>query len=77
MRRAQASGRLRTDFHPSDLTVVLLANCGVTTGTDPATALATSRRLVAHLLRAFGTGSCADVPVLPPPAPVSLDRRPG
>jgi AcrR family transcriptional regulator len=76
VRRAKASGKLRADFHPSDLTMVLLANCGATTGIDPATALTTSRRLVAHLLRAFRTGSPgADTP-LPPPAPLGLDQLP-
>ncbi|WP_328609824.1 TetR/AcrR family transcriptional regulator [Amycolatopsis sp. NBC_00345] len=76
VRRAKASGDLRADFHPSDLTMVLLANCGVTTSIDPATALATSRRLVAYFLRAFRAGSPDEDAPLPPPAPLGLDQLP-
>ncbi|MGW8378028.1 TetR/AcrR family transcriptional regulator [Streptomyces sp. ODS28] len=72
VRRAQESGALRRDFHPSDLTVLLLANGGLVaalSGTDDGSgpddgsaAEAASRRLVAYLLdsfradRADGTG---------------------
>jgi AcrR family transcriptional regulator len=76
VRRAKASGKLRADFHPSDLIVVLLANCGATTRIDPATALITSRRLVAHLLRAFRADSSEEDAPLPPPAPLGLDQLP-
>nr|BFE60626.1 TetR/AcrR family transcriptional regulator [Dactylosporangium thailandense] len=41
--RAQAAGRLRADFEPGDLLLILQANCGVTD----------SGRLVAYLLDAF------------------------
>ncbi|WP_426512466.1 hypothetical protein ACPPVO_18680 [Dactylosporangium sp. McL0621] len=41
--RAQAAGRLRADFVPDDLPLVLQANCGVTD----------SGRLAAYLLDAF------------------------
>jgi AcrR family transcriptional regulator len=76
VRRAKASGQLRADFHPHDLTLVLLANCGATARIDPATALTTSRRLVAHFLRAFRTGSSEEDTPLPPPAPLGLDQLP-
>lgn len=68
VRRAQAAGALRRDFHPSDLTVVLLANGSLATALpDPAAA---SRRLVAYLLDSFHT-SPAGAP-LPPPTGLGL-----
>lgn len=69
VRRAQASGALRADFHPSDLAVVLLAHCGLVTalpGDDAA-----SRRLVAYLLQSFR----ADTANEPLPAPTGLTLR--
>jgi AcrR family transcriptional regulator len=68
VQRAKDSGQLRADFSPHDLTLVLLANSGLT-GVPVEVAVAASQRLVAYLLEAFraGTGS------LPPPVPLSLD----
>jgi hypothetical protein len=68
VRRAKATGRLRADFHVSDLTLVLLANEGVVAAAGDAAA-ATSSRFVAHLVRSFDTGSSS---ALPPPAPVGF-----
>ncbi|GHC80624.1 TetR family transcriptional regulator [Nocardiopsis terrae] len=51
-RRAKAVGRLRPDFVRDDLTLVMMANSGITadSGED---ALAASRRLAAYLVQAF------------------------
>ncbi|AXK31377.1 TetR/AcrR family transcriptional regulator [Streptomyces armeniacus] len=73
-RRAQEAGRLRADFHPDDLTLVLMANDGITAeaaGSAEAAAAA-SRRLVAFLLRSFRATPSVPVPPLPPPAAVGL-----
>jgi AcrR family transcriptional regulator len=73
MRRAQASGALRSDFHPSDLVLVMLAHAGlVATLPDDEAA---SRRLVAYLLHAFRADTSGAR--LPPPAPLSLHTLPG
>lgn len=69
VRRAQAAGALRADFHPSDLAVVFAAHGGLVTAL-PADAAA-SRRLVAYLLEAFR----ADAANGPLPAPSSTDFR--
>ncbi|MFD5038282.1 TetR/AcrR family transcriptional regulator [Streptomyces sp. NPDC058378] len=70
VRRAKDAGGLRQDFEPSDITLLLLANCGVTTGADEEAATA-SRRLAAYLLHAFRADGAAP---LPPPAQLGLDR---
>ncbi|MGW9350636.1 DNA-binding transcriptional regulator, AcrR family [Nocardiopsis flavescens] len=70
IRRAQESGALRTDFHRTDLTLVLMAVEGIRADT-PQAAGAAARRLVAHLLRSFRADAAA-APPLPPPAPVGL-----
>ncbi|MGW0863366.1 TetR/AcrR family transcriptional regulator [Streptomyces sp. NPDC002611] len=72
VRRAQASGALRADFHPSDLAVVLLAHCGLVTAL-PGDGAA-SRRLVAYLLQSFRADT-ADEP-LPPPTALTLRSLP-
>ncbi|MEU0845843.1 helix-turn-helix domain-containing protein [Streptomyces sp. NPDC005962] len=72
VRRAQASGALRADFHPSDLAVVLLAHCGLVT-TLPGDGAA-SRRLVAYLLQSFRADT-ANEP-LPPPTALALRSLP-
>lgn len=72
VRRAQAAGRLRADFHRTDLTLVMMANCGLKHDSQAA-AQAASRRLVAHLLRAFATDGSGR---LPAPAPVGLYHLP-
>ncbi|MFE6411092.1 TetR/AcrR family transcriptional regulator [Streptomyces sp. NPDC057837] len=72
VRRAQASGALRADFHPSDLAVALVAHCGLVTALpDDAAA---SRRLVAYLLQSFRTGTAGEP--LPPPAALTLRSLP-
>ncbi|MGI5154372.1 TetR/AcrR family transcriptional regulator [Microbispora sp. CA-102843] len=71
-RRAKATGRLRADFSPDDLALLLMANCGVITGSAEE-AQAASRRLVAYLLSAFRAGP-ADP--LPPPARLTLHDVP-
>ncbi|MET0237082.1 MAG: helix-turn-helix domain-containing protein, partial [Kibdelosporangium sp.] len=52
IRRAKETGRLRADFVPADLALLMMANSGVATGSAEA-APAASRRLVAYLLSAF------------------------
>ena len=69
VRRAQAVGRLRRDFSPHDLALVLLATTG-TTATPPEVADAVSRRLLAYLLQAFAAQAPGEGarPLPPPPA---------
>lgn len=69
VQRAKDSGQLRADFSPHDLTLVLMANGGLT-GVPAETAVAASRRLCAYLLEAFREGTDE----LPPPVPLSLDH---
>jgi AcrR family transcriptional regulator len=68
VRRAQAAGQLRTDFHPSDITLVLLASSGLSTQTREA-AEAGVRRLLAYVFPALV--SATPTP-LPPPAALAL-----
>ncbi|WP_020501527.1 TetR/AcrR family transcriptional regulator [Sciscionella marina] len=68
MRRAKESGRLRPEFTRSDITLLLMANSGLT-AEEPEAAIAASHRLVAYLMQAFQTGSGEP---LPPPAPLGL-----
>jgi AcrR family transcriptional regulator len=72
VRRAQASGALRADFHPSDLAVALLAHCGLVTALPDDGAA--SRRLVAYLLRSFRTDPAGEP--LPPPSALTLRSFP-
>ncbi|WP_280872112.1 TetR/AcrR family transcriptional regulator [Streptomyces sp. MJP52] len=72
VRRAQASGALRADFHPSDLAVVLLAHCALVAALPDDGAA--SRRLVAYLLQSFRAGT-ANEP-LPPPTALTLRSLP-
>ncbi|MFI8438318.1 TetR/AcrR family transcriptional regulator [Streptomyces sp. NPDC079020] len=69
VRRAKDTGQLRKDFHPSDVTLLLLANNGVVRE-SPAASMAASRRLLAYFLQ-----SClpTDATPLPQPAPLRLD----
>ena len=72
VRRAQATGSLRPDFHPSDLGVVMLAHCGLVASLpDDAEA---SRRLVAYLLQSFRADAAREL--LPPPTTLTLDSLP-
>jgi len=61
VRRAQDAGALRRDFDPDDLWLVLLANNAVVAGRNrsPASAAASSRRLVGYLLDAFRADGAA------------------
>lgn len=72
VRRAQAAGALRPDFHPSDLGVIWLANDGLVAALpdDPAA----SRRLVAYLLESFRATPARGA--LPPPSPPQLEHLP-
>ncbi|MEU8760752.1 TetR/AcrR family transcriptional regulator [Streptomyces sp. NPDC048659] len=72
VRRAQAAGALRADFHPSDLAVVLLAHCALVAALPDDGAA--SRRLVAYLLQSFRADSAGGP--LPPPAALSLRDLP-
>jgi AcrR family transcriptional regulator len=69
VRRAQASGALRADFHPSDLVLALLAHSGLVAALPDDEAA--SRRLVAYLLQSF-RAEAADEPL---PAPSALTLR--
>lgn len=71
--RAKESGKLRTDFSATDLTMVLLANGGlVAAPREDARAL--SRRLVAYLLYAFGTETARDERPLPHASRMGIER---
>ncbi|MGW0788403.1 TetR/AcrR family transcriptional regulator [Streptomyces sp. NPDC002911] len=70
VRRAKDAGGLRQDFDMSDITLLLLANCGVMVGSG-GEAAAASRRLAAYLLQAFRAEPAA---ALPPPARLDLRR---
>ncbi|WP_229904374.1 TetR/AcrR family transcriptional regulator [Lentzea cavernae] len=74
VRRAQECGRLRQDFVVSDLVMMLLANGGLRTA-PPEHAADMSRRLVAYLLHAFGTGP--EEGPLPPASPLGLQHARG
>jgi AcrR family transcriptional regulator len=68
---AQATGRLRADFVPEDLAMLLMANVGVVDGTADA-APGTWRRFAAYMIQAFSTASRAPLP--PPPTPAAMYR---
>jgi len=71
IRRAKATGRLRKDFVPQDMILLLMANAGVVNATGTAAPDAW-RRLVAYLLQSFAATSAAPLPA--PPAPRSIYR---
>jgi AcrR family transcriptional regulator len=62
--RARAAGKLRADFVPQDVVLLLMANAGVVSATGDAAPRA-SRRLVAYLLQAFAAEHAQPLP--PPP----------
>lgn len=64
-RRAKDAGRLRPDFVRDDLTLVMMANRGITTATE-AQAMAASRRLSTYLIQAFEARS-GQAPLPPVP----------
>ncbi|GIG64694.1 TetR/AcrR family transcriptional regulator [Phytomonospora endophytica] len=68
--RAKATGRLRADFHPADIGLVLAAADGLRGG-SPAFSVAASRRLLAYLLQSFAAENAAP---LPPPAGIAVNR---
>ncbi|PSL05443.1 TetR family transcriptional regulator [Haloactinopolyspora alba] len=63
--RAKSAGRLRDDFAPEDIGMLLMANAGVVAATRDA-APDTWRRFVAYMLQAF-TAEGDAAPALPPP----------
>jgi AcrR family transcriptional regulator len=69
--KAKATGRLRADFSPEDLAMVLMANAGVITATGDA-APETWRRLVAYFLQAFAAEAAHPLP--DPPTPEQVHR---
>ena len=69
--RAKATGRLRPDFSPEDLAMVLMANAGVVNATGDA-APGTWRRLVAYFLQAFAAEVARPLP--DPPTPEEMHR---
>lgn len=72
VRRAQAAGVLRADFHPSDFAVALLSHCGLVTALPDDRAA--SRRLVAYLLQSFRAEAAHGA--LPAPSALSLRSLP-
>jgi hypothetical protein len=72
IRRAQAAGALRPDFHSSDLLVALLAHGGLVAALPEDHAA--SRRLVAYLLESFRARPVRGA--LPPPSTASLKALP-
>jgi len=71
IRAAQATGRLRADFVPEDLAMLLMANAGVLDGTAGA-APGSWRRFAAYMIQAFSAVSTAPLP--PPPTPAAMHR---
>jgi AcrR family transcriptional regulator len=65
VKNAKATGRLRADFSPQDLPMILMANAGVISGTRDAAPTA-CRRLVAYLLQACGAEHAQPLPAAPP-----------
>jgi len=63
--KAKATGRLRPEFRPQDLVMLLMANAGVVTSAVDA-APAASRRLVSYLLAACDTHHA--YPISPAPS---------
>lgn len=71
IRRAQAAGKLRADFVPEDVVLLLMANAGVIGGTGDSAPDAW-RRLVAYLLQAFRADGAEPLP--DPPRPKEIFR---
>jgi AcrR family transcriptional regulator len=67
VRKAKATGRLRRDFHPDDLIVLLMANAGVVAATAD-TAPGAWQRHIEYMLQAFASDN-----TLPLPAPPARD----
>ncbi|HEX6351892.1 helix-turn-helix domain-containing protein [Actinophytocola sp.] len=71
VRKARATGRLRPDFHPDDLVVLLMANAGVVAATA-GTAPDAWQRHVEYMLQAFAADNSQPLPA--PPAREALVR---
>ncbi|WP_416969560.1 TetR/AcrR family transcriptional regulator [Streptomyces sp. 4F14] len=71
--RAQAAGRLRADFVPEDLVLLLMANAGVVAATADAAPDAW-RRLVGHLIRSYAAPDAPLAPLPESPTPTALYR---
>lgn len=69
--RAQKAGRLRSDFEPSDLLLIFLANGGLGEA-PPEHAHDLSRRLIAYLLQSFEANDTAAAKPLPRPSRMGL-----
>jgi AcrR family transcriptional regulator len=69
--RAKREGRLREDFSPEDLPILLMANAGVLGAVGDA-GPAASKRLVGQMLRAFSESGSEALP--PAPSPKDLFR---
>ncbi|GAB3742883.1 TetR/AcrR family transcriptional regulator [Nocardiopsis nanhaiensis] len=75
-RRAKATGQLRPDFVRDDLTLVIMANSGITADSEEA-ALAASRRLAAYLIQSFRSDPVrAPLPPVPRLGPHPALRKP-
>lgn len=70
--RAKASGRLRPDFSPVDLVILLLANAGVIAATTDQMPDAW-RRLVGYMLQAFAVHDSDTMPAAPDTAPYEAE----
>jgi AcrR family transcriptional regulator len=66
VRRTQSAGKLRADFVPEDLVILLLANVGVIAGTA-SVAPGTWRRFVAYMVQGFSATSAEPLPAPPTP----------
>ncbi|MFI1728041.1 TetR/AcrR family transcriptional regulator [Streptomyces acidicola] len=75
VQRAKDTGRLRADFERSDLSLLLMANNGITAGSTEA-AVAASRRLAALLLHSFRADLADRTAPLPPPARLAPSHLP-
>jgi AcrR family transcriptional regulator len=69
--RAKAAGKLRPDFVPEDLVLLLMANAGVITATGD-TAPNTWKRFVAYMIQAFAADHADSLPR--PPRPAAMYR---
>jgi len=69
--RAKATGRLREDFVPEDVPLLLMANAGVVAATSEH-APESPDRLVGYLLQAFASAAASDLP--PPATPQRMYR---
>ena len=65
IRNAKSAGRLRADFHPDDLVLLLMANAGVVAATA-GSAPGAWQRLVEYALQAFAAGDSRPLPAPPP-----------